>query len=145
MTDYDPYPPYENFDEDDELTAEGLAEALRGSFGVEAQAAAFEIVGMAPVDEQDEINDERAIEFGRQAERLENERGVPLTRKEIAALAADQVGTDPDVPEAYGRINNRDLADDDSRRELIREHMEDAGDGLDEAAQPAESAEAEAA
>ena len=139
MTDYDEF-----YDDDDELTAEDLVEMLKGNYGPEAQAAAFELTGYQPVNEPDEINPEYANEFTAQAIRKERDLGRPLTQKEIQELAVDQAGSGPpDLDEAYERINNRSLNDDDDRKAIMSEYLEETNAAQDAqaAAQAADGAD----
>jgi hypothetical protein len=111
--------------DDEEISATDLVEMLKGSYGEEAQAAAFELTGYEPVSQGGEPSED-AREFTAQAIRKERDLGRPLTAKEIDALATDQAGTGlPDVSEAYDRINGRTLSNDEDRRAIAVEYMQE--------------------
>ena len=61
--------------------------------------------------------------------------GVALSRRETEALAVDQAGTGaPDVEGAFKRGIIGDIRnDDDYRRKVLAEHMEDASEEQDSA------------
>ena len=125
---------FEDFwDEDDPVTAEELAEAIRGDLGVAAQAQAAEVLGVELFDaEASAANSQYANEFTAQAIRKERDLGRPLTQKEVHDLAVDQAGTGPpDLDEAYERINGRKLSDDEDRRQIAVEYMQDANAAQD--------------
>ncbi len=121
-----------------------LEAALDGEYGEDYQLVAEQV--SADLEEQAEQElaqapEDRGSEFAAQAKRAERERGVPLTRRETEALAIDQAGTGPpDVEGAFKRGVIGDIHDDDDyRRQVLADHMQDAGEEQDYANANAEA------